>query len=69
MSETRYIKVRAYRDPQTRPTCRTKAGRCCFLGARKLTTPACTWVDEDLNAYEDSHYLKPSDDCPVWSQS
>jgi hypothetical protein len=69
MSETRYIKVQAYRDPQKRPTCRTKAGGCCFLGLRKLTTPTCTWVYEDVSTHDGSDFLKPVEACPVWSQS
>ena len=70
MSETRYIKVQAYRDPKGQPTCRTKkSGECCFIGVLKLTTPVCLWTHEEIGRYSEDGYLKPVETCPVWSQS
>ena len=80
MRETRTLTIAVYRDPDGHPTCRTAAGECKFMMARKFgLVDVCGFVMQDIQRRPhgadrrdmvrdpEKHYLRPVEGCPLWT--
>ena len=73
MTETRTIEVKAYRSPDSAPTCAsdfTRGEFCCFMRTQHFgMTDVCGITGEVIDRDNDGRgWLRPVDGCIVWGK-
>ena len=73
MTETRAIKVKAYRSPDATPTCARDFNRkefCCFMRTKHFGTVDVCEITGDVIERDQAGtgWLRPVDGCIVWGE-